>query len=325
MSKQRLEWKVGLFVLISLILLVAVVIRFSKGSALFVPTMTLFMKTENAGGIIEGAMVFMAGVPVGHVETIELGPGGTNVTIVVEIQKKYPIHGDAVFSIKQAGFLGDRYISIDPTANSKPPLQDGAVVQSEAPFDLQEVARSAVGLLQRVDDTAKKLNEAVDRIDKSLFAQETLTNLTATLLNFRRMSEQALTTLSGVDEFVKTNSHPLSTSVSNLVLFSEQMNGVGREIREIVATNRLEVTAAIKNIESASVQVDKLVTDLQSGKGLAGSLLKDEQLEQNFMSLIDNLSLLSSNLNKHGLLYKPKVKRATSPSAPPYTGRNPHR
>lgn len=324
MNKSRLEWKVGLFVLISSILLAGLVIRFSKGSSLFAKATTLFMKTENASGVIEGALVLMAGVPVGSVETIELEPGGRSVTIVLKIQKKYPIHRDAIFSIKQAGFLGDRYVSIDPTKNAEPPLKDGEVVPSEAPFDLQEVARSAVGLLRRVDDTAKKLSDAVGRIDSSLFAEHTLTNLTATLINFRLMSEQALMTLNGMDEFVRTNSHPLSSSVSNLVVFSEEMSGVAKEMHLIVTTNRPDVSSAIKSIESATHQVDKLVTGLQSGEGLAGSLLKNEQLERDFMNTVNNLGLLSSNLNKFGLLWKPKVKRPDVQSRPVYPGRNPH-
>ena len=131
-------------------------------------------------------------------------------------------------------------------------------------------------------------------------------------------------TLNGVDEFVKTNSHPLSASVSNLVVFSEQMTDVAKELQEIVITNRTEVSAAIKNIESATVQVDKLVADLQSGKGLAGSLLKNEKLEQDFMNTVNNLSLLSSNLNKYGLLWKPKFKNTNSPRRLLYPGRNPY-
>jgi phospholipid/cholesterol/gamma-HCH transport system substrate-binding protein len=325
MSKSRLEWKVGLFVLISLLLLTALVIRFSKGASLFVKTTTLFLKTENAGGIIEGAMVLMAGVSVGNVETMQLEPGGREVTLVLKIQRKYPIHRDAVFSIRQAGFLGDRYVSIEPTKNQEPPLNEGEVVHAAAPFDIQAVAESAAGLLRRVDDTTKTLNDAITRIDHSLLAEKTLTNLTSTLVNFGLISERALMTLNGVDEFVKTNSHPLSASVSNLVVFSEQMEGVARDLREIVVTNRTGVAGAIKNIESVTLQVDKLVTDLQSGKGLAGSLLKNEKLEQDFMHAVNNLSLLSSNLNKYGLLYRPKVKKETPPSRPIYPGRTPHR
>lgn len=316
-----MEWKVGLFVLVSLLLLAAVVLRFSKGSALFTQTYELRMKANNVGGIIPGAMVLMAGIPVGNVVATDLEPGGKSAIIQLKILKKYPIHADSVFSVNQAGFLGDRYVSIVPTTNALPILGPGAEVTCQEPFDLLEAARSAGGLLRRVDDTAKRLNDAVTRIDRSLFAENTLSNLTTTVANFRFMSERALATLEGVDQFVKTNSHPMSTSVSNLVVFSDQLNQVARELFYAVSTNRPEITATIKNIESVSLQVDNLLSDLQAGKGLAGHLLKSDELEQEFRNTMNNLSLLSSNLNKYGLLWKPKVKSSSSVTPPAYPRR----
>ena len=312
MNQSRTQWKVGLFVLIGLLLLAGLVMKFSKGSSYFTKAYELKLKTSNVGGIIPGAVVLMAGVPVGNVATIELDPSGKLVTIHLRILTKYKIYPDADFSIKQQGFLGDRYVSVVPKQNKGEPLKSGHEVWSQEPFDLQEVARSAAGLLQRVDDTAKKLNEAVGRIDRTLFAENTLTNLASAIGNFREVSERALNTMDAVDQFVRTNTHPLNASVSNLVLFSSQMNEVSRELQQTIATNRDDVTAAIKNLESFSIQVDKLVTEVQAGKGLAGSLLKSDQLQQDFLNTMSHLSLLSSNLNKFGIFYKPRVK---NPSA----------
>ena len=323
MSQSRLEWKVGLFILTSLILMSAVVVKFSKGSAWFAASYDIMMRTKNVGGLVEGASVLMAGVRVGHVAGIDLNPGGSNVTVRLRIRKQYQIHRDADFSIKQAGFLGDRFVSVVPTENAADLLRDHGEVECEEPFDLQEMARSAAGLLQRVDDTAKKLNDAVKRIDRTLFAENTLSNLTASFSNLRRMSERALATLDGIDQFVLTNSHPLSASVSNLVAFSEQLSQTAKEIRQTVSTNRAEVGSIIKNIVSASGEADKLVTGLQAGQGLAGHFLKDEKLEEEFGAAISNLSLLSSNLSRFGLFWKPKVKNTSPTPASPPLGRNP--
>jgi phospholipid/cholesterol/gamma-HCH transport system substrate-binding protein len=323
MKKPHLEWKVGLFVLVSLLVLAAVVLRFSKGASLFTKTYEIVMRAENVGGIIPGAVVLMAGVPIGNVTATELEADGKSVLIRLRIQKKYLVHGDAVFSINQAGFLGDRYVSIVPTTNASPVLANGAVVPTEPSFDLVELARSATGLFRRVDETAKMLNDVVARMDRNLFAENTLSNLTTTVANFRLISDQALATMDGIDQFVRTNSHPLSASVSNLVVFSDQLNQVSRELQETVSTNRPEITASIKNIESASVQVDKLLADLQQGKGLAGNLLKNDQLQHDVQNTMSNLSLLSSNLNKFGLFWKPKVKTASPANPLNYPGKRP--
>ncbi len=311
MRKAHLEWKVGLFVLISLVLLAAVVLRFSKGTSLFAQAYDLRMTAKNVGGIIPGAMVLMAGIPVGHVVSTELENDGKSVVIGLRILQKYPIHGDAIFSVDQTGFLGDRYVAIVPTTNALPVLGHRASIRCQEPFELMDVARSTAGLLRRMDETAERLSEAVGRIDRSLFNDSTLSNVTTTVGNFRLISERAMAALEGVDQFVQTNRRPMSTTVSNLVVFSEQLNQVAQELQSAVSTNRPGIRATIQNIESASLQVDRLMTDLQAGKGVAGNLLKNEQLEKEFRSTVSQLSLLSSNLNRFGILWKPKVKAVT--------------
>src|SRR5262245_19040154 len=108
MSKSRLEWRVGLFVLVGLLLLAALLIQFSKGTTFFRPTMHILLRAGNVGGLKLRAQVLMAGVQVGSVSDIRLGPQGTNVTITLKIYSQYIVHKDARFLIEQSGFLGDQ-------------------------------------------------------------------------------------------------------------------------------------------------------------------------------------------------------------------------
>ena len=85
----------------------------------------------------------------------------------------------------------------------------------------------------------------------------------------------------------------------------------------MVATNRATFQAALRQLEASATQVNALLSDLQAGKGLAGSLLKNDQLERQFHELVGNLTLVSSNLNKFGILYKPKPMRTGPPPAQP--------
>jgi len=64
MSKSRLEWKVGLFVFVGLVLLAALAIQFSKGTTFFRPTKMILLRAGNVGGLKMKAQVLMAGVQV---------------------------------------------------------------------------------------------------------------------------------------------------------------------------------------------------------------------------------------------------------------------
>ena len=324
MSESRLEWKVGLFVLLALGLAAALIMKFSKSTSLLTHTYELRMITSNVGGIRPGATVLMAGVQVGTVRSIQLDESGKVVTVHTEIQSRFHIHEDARFTIEQAGFLGDQYVAITPGANAGLELQDRQTVKLQEPFNMQEVARSAAGLLRRVDETAARLNTAVGRIDQTILAEGTLTNLSAAVVNFRTLSERALSTLHGVDNLVQTNSSPLSDAITNLVTFSGQLEQLASELQLTIATNRVELTTALQNVQAGTARLNDLLGDLQEGKGLAGSLLKDEELRRQFASTISNLNVVSSNLSQHGLLWKPRVRHVNT-NIPAYTGKLPFR
>lgn len=312
MSKPRLELKVGLFVTICLIALALIVMRFSKGAGLFTSTYKINLRTENVGGVIPGVAVLMAGVPIGNVLTTDLEEGGHTVLMQVKIKSKFQIRGDAIFSIKQAGLLGDRFISVVPGKNQADFLKDNQTVNCEEPFDLQEVARSTAGLMRRVDQTAQQLNTAVARLDTTLLSGETLTNITTSVANFRLLSERTLGVVSNVDNVIKGNSAGLSLAVTNFGTFSAQLNRVARELEETVISNRTELTAAIKNVENATMKADQLLAEVQSGHGVAGTLIKNEKLSQDVANTLSNLSVFSSNLNQQGLwgvIRKPKHKK----------------
>jgi phospholipid/cholesterol/gamma-HCH transport system substrate-binding protein len=315
MNSSRLEWKVGLFALVGLALLTTLLLQFSKGGAFFAPTYQLDLLTPNVGAIKPGVGVLLAGVNVGSVVSADLGKDGKTCVIRVKIYRRYRIHRDAAFVIDQSGFLGDQYVSITPGPNLAPLLIDGAVVACQPPFNLLDAARAATGLMDRLDQMAKALNTTAERVDRILLAEQTLVNLTNTLTNFRHMSDRAVAAIDTVDQLIQSNRASVHLSVSNLTLFSERLSQVTTEVRDLLNTNRGEIAAMVRNLESASGDAKVLLADLQAGKGLAGSLLKDEELARQLALVVNNLSQLSSNLNRFGLLYKPKLVKTNSVSA----------
>lgn len=327
MNRPRMEWKVGLFVALCLGLLAVLVLSFSKGLSPFSHTYRLRLRTPNVGGIKTQASVLMAGVPVGNVIKAELDPDGRSVTLHLRIQSSYAIHRDARFALEQAGFLGDRYVSVVPGANREPVLADNEEVSCEEPFNLQEAARAATGFIRRVDDTARRLNEAIDRIDRLVLNEQTLTNLAQSVASFHRSTLQAEKTLGRVDDLVTSNLPPVNLTISNLFAFSHELRTLGADLRDVLATNSTEVTEAVKSVESSAAMLEGLLTDLRDGRGLAGTLLRDQQLALHFSMLASNLTVTSSNLNARGMwgiLWKPKPGAAhpSAAAAPRASGRH---
>ena len=326
--KTKTEWKVGLFVVISLVVTAALVINFSKGTNPLTKIYTIHLTTKNVDGLVKNAVVMMAGVPVGKVSAIHLNTDTYIVTLDAKIKAEHKIRADAKFFIETAGFLGDKYIGVIPGANKLPPLEDGDTVACEDSFDLVRTARAATDLMDELKTVASQITNIVNRIDSKLLDEQTLTNLAAGLSNLREISAEASTTIAAVNQLILTNTPPINAAIENVVTFSGQLKDAGTDLRGLISTNRVVIDESFANIKETTESLRNLVAAAEQGKGLAGKLFSDEELARNFSMLSSNLVDVSTKLNRGGLwgiLWADKNKNTDDgkPTKPrPTGGRN---
>ena len=299
--KAKTEWKVGLFLTISLVVTAALVINFSKGTNPFTETTLLHLTTKNVDGLKRNSVVLMAGVPVGKISAIRLNTDTGIVTLDAKIKAEYQIRADARFFIETAGFLGDKYIGVIPGDNKLPPLQNGATVVCQESFDLVRAARSATDLMDELKTVASQITNIVNRIDSKLLDEQTLTNLAAGLSNLREISAEASATIAAVNQLILTNTPPINAAIENVVTFSEQLKDAGTDLRSLISTNRVVIDESFANIKETTESLRNLVVAAEQGKGLAGKLFSDEELARNFSMLSSNLVDVSAKLNRGGL------------------------
>jgi len=311
--KSKTEWKVGLFIAISLVVAVALVLNFAKGISPLTKTYSLNLTTKNVDGIVRNAVVMMAGVPIGNVSKIKLNTDKSEVTITILIEEEFKIREGSKFHIETAGFLGDKYIGIIPTRNQDAPmLLDGATVPCQESFDLMRVARSTSGVVDQLNTATTQITNIIERIDSKLLDEKTLTDLAAGLRNLRDISENASKTIASVDLLITTNTPPIQQAIDNVVDFSKELKTAGGELRSIIDTNRVVVNESMANIKNTTESLNKLIAAAERGEGLAGKLFADEELAQNIVTLSSNLNEVSVKLNRRGLwsvLWEDKTKK----------------
>lgn len=298
---SRLELKVGAFVVAGMVLLAVLMLQFSKGSSVFRSSYTIYLESQDVGGLRERAAVLMSGVQIGSVSSITLKDNGRSVLVSLRIDGRHVIYTNATFTLEQAGFLGDQYVAVQQREPGTVAFKEGGHAVAEKPFNIQEAARSAQVLIKRVDEMALGLSDAIADMRRLLLNESTLTNVSATVQNLRLISERALNALDGVEQLIGSNSPAIYHSTSNLAVFSDELAKAGANLNELVSTNGQDVTQAIKNIENSTETLKALMQDVQAGKGLAGALVKDERIANDIAKLTHNLSITSSNLNRLGL------------------------
>ncbi len=299
--KTKTEWKVGLFLTISLVVTAALVINFSKGTSPLTKIYTIHLTTKNVDGLVRNAVVMMAGVPVGRISAIHLNTDTYTVKLDAKIKAEYQIRADAKFFIETAGFLGDKYIGVIPGENKLPPLENGATVACQESFDLVRAARSATDLMDELKTVASQITNIVNRIDSKLLDEQTLTNLAAGLSNLREISAEASATIAAVNQLILTNTPPINAAIENVVTFSEQLKNAGGDLQNLINTNSVVIDESLANIKKTTESLYNLVAAAEQGKGLAGKLFSDEELASNFSMLSSNLVDVSAKLNRGGL------------------------
>jgi phospholipid/cholesterol/gamma-HCH transport system substrate-binding protein len=318
MSQTRLEMRVGAFVLIGLVLLAALMLLFSKGVTFFSSSFELRLKSGNVGGIKTGANVLLSGVPVGRVSGVQLDPNGKAVTIFLKISKRYVLYDDAKFEVEQFGFLGDQYVSVYPGDNKGRKLADGDEVQCRNPFNMQEAVAKATETISHIGQAATNMNQAIADVRRLVLTERTLNNFGVAIDRFALLTFDAMTAVSNVNVLITTNTLPVTVAVSNLNHFSSQLTPLTAHVTALVTNNEADLAITIKNLETASGLLTNLLHDLQTRQGLAGRLLRDEEMASNFSAVAHNLSVTTSNLNRAGLwgiLWKQKEPRTNPPPA----------
>jgi phospholipid/cholesterol/gamma-HCH transport system substrate-binding protein len=145
MKQSNIEMSVGAFVLLGLAVIVWFAIQAGAGAAIGDSTYEINARFTNIGGLKAGSQVFIAGVPVGRVEKINLN---SEYAAVVRLNVKREVHlpSDSIASIKTSGLIGDKYIALSPGADSKDLPPGGTITDTESAMDLESIiSRLAFG------------------------------------------------------------------------------------------------------------------------------------------------------------------------------------
>ncbi len=145
MKQSNIELSVGAFVLLGIAAIVWFAAQAGAGAAIGGATYEVNARFTNIGGLKTGSQVFIAGVPVGRVERIDLDP---QYAAIVHLHLKQQVHlpSDTIASIKTSGLIGDKFIALAPGADSKNLEPGGTITDTESAMDLESIiSRFAFG------------------------------------------------------------------------------------------------------------------------------------------------------------------------------------
>lgn len=195
-STGKTKWKLGMFIVAGLVLLVFGLFYVGKQKNLFVPVFQLKSVFNNVSGLKTGNNVRFGGIVVGTVDGIQLVTD-TSVLVDMSIKKEVQkfIKQDAVANIGSDGLVGDRVVFISPGTPGRLPVRENEIIASRTPVETEQIlsglktsADNAAIITQQLSEVAYKVNHGHGLIAKLLGDSTLGKNLDATVVNLRKGS-----------------------------------------------------------------------------------------------------------------------------------------
>ncbi|HSY69052.1 MAG TPA: MlaD family protein [Edaphobacter sp.] len=319
-SQHEVRWsqlKVGVIVLISTVILVALLFLMTSSSGLGILTHKLTVLTyfENSAGLKTGAAVNLEGVTIGTVKTVTIDNSPerklTPVKVVMKLDDKYGanLKKDSKASLSTVGVLGDTVIDINSQFAVGPRLQDGDVLKTVETPSLTDVVKASQGTIESLNVILAKMNVIVDNIQSGKGSVGQLINNPDLYNKADKTIEQLLT----LSKNLNAGRGSIGKLIADDTLYNRLNDTVGQLQNIASSVNAGKGTAGMllkddalyKNLNSTVAHANSILADADAGKGGLGLMLKDPKFRQDLSGTLAQVNSLVSNINEgHGTLGK---------------------
>jgi len=170
-GQSKLEFKVGIFVFLGLIILASFVLMIGKYKT-WVSGYRFELIFNFVNGVKVGAPVRFAGVDVGEVKKIKVffspEENQVKVKLTLWVRKGVFIPADSTAWVNTLGLLGEKYIEIMPGKNYLQSLEATGLLVGNDPIAMQEIGAMAKKLVDDLNETVAAIRNKQGTIGRLL-------------------------------------------------------------------------------------------------------------------------------------------------------------
>jgi phospholipid/cholesterol/gamma-HCH transport system substrate-binding protein len=303
------EIKAGLFILLTLCLLIFSVFVMGKERQIFASQSEFSVAFRDIKGLSGGAPVRLGGISIGRVHKVSFAErvNDPNVHVRLLINDDFldRIRTDSVVTIETQGLLGDRFINIS-TGLQGEASSPGSYLKSEESPDIAQIFAKAQKVVDKTVEIAENVNSLLKDFNTSA-APEIREAATA----FKDIGKQVrdgdgfvhrLIYSKKEGDEILSSIESTSKAVSDIMMQVKNGNGIlhalvyephGKETVEALSN-------ASKKIAALSDGLGAIANEVQSGEGMIHDLIYNKS-PHGLQEIMDNLHKTVENLNKASL------------------------
>lgn len=289
--ERRLSLSVGAFALVSLAALALAIVSLSTRSGVWAPRYRLVAFFDNVQGLIAGAPVWLAGRPVGRVESVSFGvrpEGEPALQVVMQIDRDVSerIRSDSVATIGTIGLLGDRYVEVSIGTAEGRPLADGEQLATITRLDLGSVMAKGTQALDSISILAANLNEVVEGFGKE-GGGETLASSVAAFRSIVSQIQEGGGLLHSLiyDEYTGGGVESIERSLVRLEKILREIDEGEGILHTLIYDAPTEQDLVIEALE-AGARLNSILAKVDRGEGTLGMIVNDPTLYEDLKRLI---------------------------------------
>lgn len=312
MNDQVIRFRLGVFVLSTLILLLVLIVLFGGQPGLFKQVKSYSIVLPNASGLAPGSPVKKSGVKIGEVTKVELDDETGKVNIGIETDKKFSLQKSDVPTLMQNLLGGDSFIAFLPPDDLKkldptvvPP---GSVLVGVMPTDPGTVLQKTSDLIPGAQETLVEMKRVFQKIDRMAPIMETAVKDFAELARASRdfIPELRVTNsnLQALSKSANETMPSVKRTVEEIEVTARTWSRVGERVNVFMQSNDGKLNKTLENLELATRRAADLLDD--ENRKLVKEILKDvrtgssrlESISRNADELLQEFRITGRNLNK---------------------------
>ncbi len=308
-KERRLEVKVGIFLVATVVLGLVAVLLLGKSKHVFEQRVTLHATFGEVAGLVQGAPVRVSGVNVGTVSQIMFVRVEPRPQIRVDLQLTQSALGlvreDSVARISGQGLLGDKIVEVSAGSFASPPVGANGYVRTAPAPDLDKMLQQAAATIEDAKRIADRAAKAVDQFADEKTISEVQSSIVhihgllhaadkgeglAHALFYDKRTGQELTrletNLSRLSEHVDRGVQHLDAVLAATDGDGKQLlNNVSRAAKSVGQTaTQIHQSNLVGNLDRAAGDLAAMTGYMKTGQGTLGALVVDptvyEQLVQ---------------------------------------------
>lgn len=289
------EAKVGITVFLAVV--VAIIgFRFMRDVPIFGTSLNISSTFEKADGISNGSLVYIRGVRVGSVNSVQLTPEN-NVRVGMSIDTDVNIPDDSRANLTSLGIVEGKSIVIEMGSSSQFVETGDEIAGTYAQTIMETLGEQGEQLGSDVSNSINELNQFLRQLNETV-DDETRGKLDETLSNLLDSSERVANLLEekrgDIDLAIESGSRVISQldtlATNNRPKVDSLMTSLEENVRELSVVR--------EELETASASLNQLLDKLNNGEGTMGKLINDPSVYENLDSLTIELNKLVKGINE---------------------------